>query len=417
MVAKLKPIVFGFLLLTLASVWGSVAIASVSVSLFTAESNADNSVVTLSWITEQEINHLGFGVWRTDIETATFATILEDQRVQLTSQLIPGNGGVGSNSYQFLDDTVNVGATYYYWLEDKDTDGNSTFHGPRSVVLTNSGSGIDFVTNTPVASATPVPATLTPTPEPTSTNTPVAPTDEPTAAPTDIPTETPVPTAIVTDAPDAPTEIPTAVPTLTPISDEESTGPSSATDEPTVSATETPTPRPTATTEPEPTDVVLTATVEPTAIPETSTATLEPTATAVLIQQVTPVSIGATTSESEAITTTAEETPVPTIPPTMTPLPPPTAIPAVEVEPTVAEVVAVNSERDVTRVRPTLAAPPTKIADAGTLGGGSQLDNPLVSNANPSNGSTLPWVIGALVGGTLLFAVGLAFLLSRRTIE
>lgn len=108
-------------------------------------------------------------------------------------------------------------------------------------------------TNTPVVTATDVPA---PTAEPTATTVPTEmPVAEPTVEPTAtaVPTETPVaePTVIT-----APTEAPVVEPTATPTPEPTAT--------PTPEPTETPTPEPTATPMPEPT---ATPTPKPTATP------------------------------------------------------------------------------------------------------------------------------------------------------
>jgi hypothetical protein len=38
-------------------------------------------------------------------------------------------------SYQFADESAAPGVTYYYWLEDVDTYGSATLHGPVSAEL------------------------------------------------------------------------------------------------------------------------------------------------------------------------------------------------------------------------------------------------------------------------------------------
>ena len=75
--------------------------------------------VILKWKTETETGNAGFNVWRAD------------NFVKINDGLIPALGSAVSGSdYDFVDQWVLNGKRYFYLLEDIDTSGISTFHGP-----------------------------------------------------------------------------------------------------------------------------------------------------------------------------------------------------------------------------------------------------------------------------------------------
>lgn len=148
--------------------------ASVSLLYFRAVAGSDS--IKLEWETAQELDNLGFNLYRgltDDINAA----------VKLNSSLIPGNTGSATGAYyEWLDTNVVIGTQYTYWLKDIDTNGVETAHGPVSSAATG---GSSFPT-------VPAPdnSTATPTPSRTPTQTPTATTQSGTAA-----TQTPTPTA------------------------------------------------------------------------------------------------------------------------------------------------------------------------------------------------------------------------------
>jgi hypothetical protein len=90
---------------------------------FTAQAAADH--VTLAWQTGTEVDNAGFNLWRAEAADGTYT--------QLNTTLIPAQGDpVSGASYTYTDDDVAQDATYYYKLEDVDTHGASTLHGPVS---------------------------------------------------------------------------------------------------------------------------------------------------------------------------------------------------------------------------------------------------------------------------------------------
>jgi hypothetical protein len=102
-------------------------VTAVELKSFTAEAGNDN--VTLRWQTASEIDNEGFNVWRSESADGTYT--------QLNASLIPalGNADDGAN-YEYVDSVVVQDTTYYYKLEDVDTKGASSLHGPVSATPT-----------------------------------------------------------------------------------------------------------------------------------------------------------------------------------------------------------------------------------------------------------------------------------------
>jgi hypothetical protein len=95
--------------------------AAVELVAFTAAVNSPD--VTLSWSTESEVDNEGFNILRsTDPDTDPF--------VAVNGSIIPAEGGPAFGAdYDWVDDGVEAGITYYYLLRDIDTSGITTFHG------------------------------------------------------------------------------------------------------------------------------------------------------------------------------------------------------------------------------------------------------------------------------------------------
>ena len=84
-----------------------------------------NKKVILQWSTESEIDNAGFNIYRSETENGQYNTI--------NDSLIPAEGStIQGASYEYIDSGLRNGKTYYYKLEDIDTNGISTFHGPVS---------------------------------------------------------------------------------------------------------------------------------------------------------------------------------------------------------------------------------------------------------------------------------------------
>jgi len=98
---------------------------AITLSSFTEE--PDNRSVMLTWTTETETNNAGFNLYRSESEDGAY--------IKLNDSLIPSKGSSTQGaSYEFIDTNVQNRKTYYYKLEDIDTNGNSTFHGTVKAV-------------------------------------------------------------------------------------------------------------------------------------------------------------------------------------------------------------------------------------------------------------------------------------------
>jgi len=104
----------------------------VELSSFTAVLTADLQV-NIAWIVETETDHSGYNVLRN--ETDVLASAL-----RINSNLLDEGSLNGTQiSYQFLDDEVLRGATYYYWLESVALNGESEHFGPLKVTIKADG--------------------------------------------------------------------------------------------------------------------------------------------------------------------------------------------------------------------------------------------------------------------------------------
>jgi hypothetical protein len=97
---------------------------------FTATGFEDS--ILLTWHTASEIDNAGFHLWRSETEDGEY--------VRITDSLIPAQGSPTLGvEYEYEDLDVEPGRTYYYKLEDIDTDGVNTFH-TESVILRETAS-------------------------------------------------------------------------------------------------------------------------------------------------------------------------------------------------------------------------------------------------------------------------------------
>ena len=93
--------------------------------------------VILNWNTEVEIDNEGFNILRSESEAGTYIKIND---TLIPSKAIPPSGA----NYEFVDTTVESGKTYFYKLEDIDTNGTRTLHGPISfTVVEGQGASVE----------------------------------------------------------------------------------------------------------------------------------------------------------------------------------------------------------------------------------------------------------------------------------
>jgi hypothetical protein len=204
--------------------------AAVDLAYFTAYP-LDNEIV-IEWETATELDNAGFYVTRN--------TVNQPIPFPEVSDFIPAEGsGVIGAQYEYFDEDVSEGVTYYYKLEIIDTSNNVDY---SEVVSATFGLAAATPTTTPTV-------TNTPSRTPTRTNTPDR---------SRTPTRTPIPTR--TSSPSPPTFTPTHF-----------------TDTPTTTPSSTITPSPTLF---EPPEIVLELPATDTPVPVVNTATLQPTPSA-----------------------------------------------------------------------------------------------------------------------------------------
>ncbi|MFN2186339.1 MAG: hypothetical protein ACK2UU_20335, partial [Anaerolineae bacterium] len=99
-------------------------VSPTAVELAAFDAAAQGNGVLLTWETANEIDNLGFNIYRADSQVG--------QLVKINPYMIVSQdpGSVTGAAYSFLDESAAPGATYYYWLEDIDGSGTATKHGP-----------------------------------------------------------------------------------------------------------------------------------------------------------------------------------------------------------------------------------------------------------------------------------------------
>jgi len=102
-----------------------LALAGLAVGYRAYTGRAAASVV-VEWSTASELDTAGFNLYRSDRPDGPFARINQDLIPASPDPLVGG-------SYSFTDTDVVAGHTYYYQLEDVETSGTTTRHGPIEV--------------------------------------------------------------------------------------------------------------------------------------------------------------------------------------------------------------------------------------------------------------------------------------------
>ncbi len=97
-----------------------------------AASILSSGKVRLTWHTESEIDNLGFNIYRSTNSNSPGTLIASYQENVALKGL--GNSATGK-TYQFTDEDVSPGETYFYWLEDVSLTGAKKRHGPLKVQL------------------------------------------------------------------------------------------------------------------------------------------------------------------------------------------------------------------------------------------------------------------------------------------
>jgi hypothetical protein len=101
---------------------------------FTAR--GDGSSIRVTWETAQEVSNAGFHLYR--------ATSVGGPFTRLTESLIPGSLSVMGKTYTYQDSGVSPWTLCYYQLEDVETSGKRTLHGPICVDWDGDGMADDW---------------------------------------------------------------------------------------------------------------------------------------------------------------------------------------------------------------------------------------------------------------------------------
>ena len=113
----------------------------VELSQFAATITAEN-YVQITWTTQSESNISGYNIYRNDSMDLSSAIKVSD--------LIEGTNTSEAHTYTYLDQELEQSGTYYYWLQNVELDGYTSFYGPVSVTFKVDDDGgapdIPFVT-------------------------------------------------------------------------------------------------------------------------------------------------------------------------------------------------------------------------------------------------------------------------------
>lgn len=79
--------------------------------------------IVIRWETETEFETAGFNIYRAESADGDYKLI--------NTELIPSRAEAATGTdYEFIDDNVSIGVTYYYMLEDVEYSNNRTQHPP-----------------------------------------------------------------------------------------------------------------------------------------------------------------------------------------------------------------------------------------------------------------------------------------------
>jgi len=101
--------------------------APTAVTLASFSGASHPGMVELEWVTGNEVGLLGFNLYRSDTPGGV--------KDKLNTSLIPATtpGELSGNTYEYVDETVVAGETYYYWIELV-KQGENQESGPVSVL-------------------------------------------------------------------------------------------------------------------------------------------------------------------------------------------------------------------------------------------------------------------------------------------
>jgi len=99
---------------------------SLPVQLSTFTATISGGDIILKWVTQTEVNNLGFQIYRSEQEGGKYTKV----------SFVTGAGSTAMpTDYQFTDKEVEPGKTYFYYLEDVDVSGMKTKNITIKVVV------------------------------------------------------------------------------------------------------------------------------------------------------------------------------------------------------------------------------------------------------------------------------------------
>jgi len=102
-----------------------------AVTLLSFEATAADGMVTLDWETASELNTLGYNLYK--------SVSADGEKVKLNESLLPSNvmpGTLQGAVYTYTAGDASAG-DYYFWLEEVDISGGTTFYGPAVLIITD----------------------------------------------------------------------------------------------------------------------------------------------------------------------------------------------------------------------------------------------------------------------------------------
>ena len=96
---------------------------SLPIELASFSAELQRNMIFIEWITESEIDNVGFDLYRSEQPIEGYQKI--------NGSLIPGAGNsTETRNYSFIDDRIECDKIYYYQLIDIDSHGSKRLHGP-----------------------------------------------------------------------------------------------------------------------------------------------------------------------------------------------------------------------------------------------------------------------------------------------
>ena len=108
-----------------ACLWAQISdFVPTAVNLKSFSAVAEANAVRLTWETTNEVENLGFNVYRGESSNG--------ERTQLNSEIVASvaPGDPNGHTYDYVDSSAVPGVSYTYWLEDVDIYGRTSLHGP-----------------------------------------------------------------------------------------------------------------------------------------------------------------------------------------------------------------------------------------------------------------------------------------------